>query len=130
MSLDNERRFLDLIRRAVIPAGYRPETPEDIEAMLQACGDESITDEKLQRMLKKVKGELPIGERTAHEATDLSEFAHSLTEEQRELVALHKAQGTEMPPEILALLRKFRDEARLRGKSSPADGGADGGGGA
>jgi len=35
-------------------------------------------------------------------------------------VALHKAEGKELPPEIIALLDRFRAEARARRESPPA----------
>jgi hypothetical protein len=125
MSRDFDRQLLDLVRQAVVPAGHRPESPEQVEAMLRACADATMTDEKLQRMLRKINGLLPIGERPEAEMLDSEAFEKSLTEEQRELVALHKAQGSEMPPEIRALLQRFREEAKRREPPPSSDGGTD-----
>lgn len=118
----SDRHFLELVRQAIVPPGHRPEKDADINAMLQACANSSITDEKLQRMLKKIKGELPVGKRASVDAADLAEFEKTLTEEQRELVALHKSQGTEMPSEIRMLLQQFRKQAAEEGDGQPPSG--------
>jgi len=125
MSGDSDRQFLNLVNQSVVPIGHRPEKPQEIETMLRACADAPMADDKLERMLKKIKGLLPIGERSQADAADFDAFEKTLTDGQRELVALHKAQGGEMPPEIRVLLEKFREQARLQGKQSPPAGDTD-----
>jgi hypothetical protein len=123
MSESEDRKLYELIQQALIPVGHRPKTLDQIDAMLQACAGETMPDEKLQRMLRKVRGEEPVGDR--HDPV-IAAFEQTLTEQQRELVALHKAEGTEFPPEIKALLEQFRKE--IREQQSPPSGDQHGGG--
>jgi hypothetical protein len=88
-----------------------------MEKMLRACAGGNLPEEKLERMLKKVKGEIPLGQREflSYELDSLP-----LTDAQRELAALHRAQGKELPPEILKMLEEFR--ARVRQQEPPREG--------
>jgi hypothetical protein len=90
--------------------------------MLKACAAEAMPDEKLQRMLRKVRGEEEIGVR--HDPM-VEAFEQTLTEQQRELVVLHKSEGKDFPPEIKALLEKLREEIKKQRRAR--DGDQDGG---
>lgn len=85
-----------------------PETNEEIEGMLEACAGDELPPEQFARMLRKIRGEAEIGIR---EMDDAALVDSQLTEAQRELVALHRAEGKELPPEIQELLEKLRKEA-------------------
>lgn len=109
MSSQNADRRLDsLVFRASVPRGFRPETDAEIDAMLDALGGETLPKEKMGRMLRKIRGEEPVGVRPAPEP--LHELAR-LTSDQRELVALCRAEGREIPPEIQAILDEMRKRA-------------------
>ena len=114
-----DRELYDLIFEAMIPAGHRPETDEEIEAMLEACAGDELPQEQFNRMLRKIRGQEEIGIR---ETDDISLIESQLTEEQQELVALHRAEGKELPPEIQALLEKLRMEAKAQRNEDRGDG--------
>lgn len=48
----------ELVYKAHVPKGLRPETNEDIDAMLDAIGGDKYTDKKVQRMMQKIKGQI------------------------------------------------------------------------
>jgi hypothetical protein len=114
-----DRELYDLIYEAMIPAGHRPETDEEIEAMLEGCAGDELPQEQFNRMLRKIRGQEEIGIR---ETDDISLIESQLTEEQQELVALHRAEGKELPPEIQALLEKLRMEAKAQRNEDRGDG--------
>jgi hypothetical protein len=107
---DPDKQLRDLIARVFVPSDLCPSDPDEIEAMLDAAGGLPLSDEQIERMLKKAKGELPVGERKEEE---LAWSEDALTEEERALVALHRNQGDDLPPEIEEKLRRIREQARL-----------------
>jgi hypothetical protein len=105
---NSDRRLSKLLYNALIPRGFRPKTNDEIEAMLETIGGETISDEKRERMLQKIRGEGPIRLRTEQIINFTSE---ALTEEQKELVELCRAKGEEIPPDIQALLNEMEKRA-------------------
>jgi hypothetical protein len=113
----DDQKLYRLIREALVAPGLRPRTLADTEKMLRACAGGEQSEQKFRRMLNKVKGKLPLGQRD----TSPGELAAlPLTEAQRELVALHRAQGKELPSEVLKMLEEFR--ARVRHTDPPREG--------
>ena len=53
---NTDKKINSLIHRAIVPRGLRPESQEDIEAMLDTIGGEKLSEEKFRRMMNKVKG--------------------------------------------------------------------------
>jgi hypothetical protein len=105
-----DQRLLDLLYEATVPLGYRPESDEEIEAMLDACSDIELSEQQIARMLRRASGDMsafirPVAETVFEESM--------LSESQKELVALHRAKGTALPPEVTALLQRLRDQARM-----------------
>ena len=109
----NDKLFDKLVHRSLVPVGYRPRTDADIEAMLDAIGGEPLAEEQYERMLCKIRGEEPVGveREQIHPTSPLKE-----TEEERELAAMYRAEGEELPPEIQEKLKKLEEEA-----AKPAD---------
>ena len=93
---ENNKPIRNLIAKVVLPPDLCPSDPATIEAMLDKARGLPLSDDQVERMLKKAKGELPVGEREDEEETLGSE--ESLTEEQRELVFLCRNEGIEFPP--------------------------------
>lgn len=104
-----------LLRRALVPKGYRPTTASDIEKLLDMIDEEPITEEKKQRMLRKIDGLEPLfPERKA----PVPEVPEALTSKDRQLIALHRAQNNPLPPELEAKLKAMERRA-----SNPPDSG-------
>ena len=97
-----------IIRDALIPKGFRPTNPQDIEAMLDTIGGDEFPADKIERMLRKVRGEEPIG---VIPMQDEDIDTDALDVEKRELVAFYRAKGQEIPPEIQAKLEAMRKRA-------------------
>lgn len=106
---DQDDRFFDeLIRRAIVPRGFRPQNDQEIETMLDALGAGNMSDEKYQRMLGKVHGEIPLSWET-DEAEAVSLESESM--EARELAEMFRAKGEELPPELEKKLRELEERA-------------------
>lgn len=103
-----DRRLGKLLYNALIPRGFRPKSNDEIEAMLETIGGESLPEEKRERMLRKIRGEELIGMRTEQV---LNATPQALTEEQKELVELWRAKGEEIPTDIQALLDEMEKRA-------------------
>ena len=103
-----------IIREALVAKGFRPETPKDIEAMLDAIGGDEFSPDKIQRMLRKIRGEEPIGVTPSHDEQDQIE---AIDAKERELVAFYRAKGEAIPPEIQAKLDTMRRRAKEQGEA-------------
>jgi len=106
---DQDQRLTDLIGEALVPRGFRPQSDDEIESLLDAVGGEPLSEGEIERILAKVRGEIPIGERNPS-STELIEGV--FTESEQELVALHRTQGQELPPEIQKRLEELRKKAK------------------
>jgi len=104
----NEQKLNSLIFEAIIPKGLRPESQSDIEVMLDVTGGEKFTEDKLQRMLGKVRGEEPIGFCDWKSLDSLEK----LTERQQELVVFYRSRGRELPQEVKSKLDEIRRRAQ------------------
>jgi len=115
---DKDKKLRDIMGRAFVAPEAFGTDPAEVEAMLDAAGGVPLDDQQVERILKKAKGELPIVERKSEEPLWSEE---ALTEEEQELVALHRSQG-DLAPEILEKLKRYREKAR----SDPEGGSRDG----
>lgn len=106
---ENDKPIRDLIARVFLPPDECPADSASIEAMLDKASGRSFSDEQVERMLKKAKGELPVGERGDDDEEPWSE--DELSAEQRELVFLCRNEGTDLPPEIEEKLERLREQA-------------------
>lgn len=104
-----DHRFDQLVRLSLIPKGHRPRTDAEIEQLLGLIDAPAISDDKLQRMLRKINGEEPVFVQDA--APDTQAGVQELTAVEREMVALHRAEGKELPPELAAKLRAMEERA-------------------
>jgi hypothetical protein len=117
-SSDPDKRLRDLIAKAFVPPDVCETDAKAIEAMLDAANAEPFTDEQVERILKKAKGELPIGK-----DDDEPEGKNvKLTEEEESLVALHRGECGKLHEEILEKLRRFRETARRESKEENGSG--------
>ena len=105
---DSNRRLSEILNDALIPPGFRPKSNTAIEAMLETIGSEPLSSNKLTRMLRKIEGKEPIGNRTQQEV-DISPGV--LNETQQELLMLYRSKGRAIPPEIKAMLDEMRKRA-------------------
>lgn len=104
----NDRVFDGLVRRAIVPKGFRPRTDAEIEAMLDGLGQDEMPEEKMHRMLGKIRGQIAMGwER--NEASPLDRKCDS--EEAREMAEMFRAKGEELPPDLEKKLREMEKRA-------------------
>ena len=104
-----------LISDACIPRGLRPESNEDIDAMLDAIGGEKHTDDKLQRMMHKIKGEIHIHP----DRNDTSENGHiEATERENELMAMYRDGDNNISPDSQEKLDDMTKRARNENKDA------------
>ncbi len=108
---EQDKHVRDLIKKVYLPPELSPSDPDKIEAMLDAAGGQHLTDEEVERMLKKARGEIPVGEPREKEEYSVSP-EEGLTEQERELVALHRNEEGELSPEIKEKLRLLREKAK------------------
>jgi hypothetical protein len=100
-----------LVYKAHVPKGLRPETNEDIDAMLDAIGGDKYTDEKVQRMMRKIKGQIPL-----HSETENMEDSsyEEMTEQENELLAMHRDGSEEISTDSQKILDEMRKRARIK----------------
>lgn len=102
-------RFDRLINAALVPKGHRPTAPKDIDQMLDLIAVPDISDQKLKRMLRKINGEeLTFVEQDPEIPRTETD---ALTGIERELVALYRSQGKDLPPEIAEKLKAMEEKA-------------------
>jgi hypothetical protein len=94
---DQDQRLTDLIAEALIPRGFRPQSDNEIEALLDAMDSEPLNEEEIKHILAKARGKVPIGER---KVASIEQIEYAFSESEKELVALYRSQGKELPPEI------------------------------
>ena len=103
-----EELFDGLVQRSLIPRGFRPETDEEIEAMLEGLGGGEVSQDKLQRMLGKIQGSTPMAWEVVAEESDSWQ---SDTAEAKELAEMYRAKGEKLPSELEAKLREMEEKA-------------------
>ena len=119
MSEYTDAELNELVFKAIVPKGLRPETSEEIDAMLDAIGGETPSEETVQRMLRKIRGEEPLGEPQESVGLDSSDAAAvdmSATE-----LALFRNRDDDIPPEVEQLLKDMEDEAMKDGEDGEDD---------
>lgn len=111
---EHDRPIQDLIAKVFLSPDICSSDPVDIEAMLDAANGDPLDDEQVNRILKKAMGDLPIGR---HEE-EPGWCEHVPSEQERELVALHRNEGDELPPDIAEKLQQLREKAKAEGEES------------
>lgn len=114
---DPDTQLRKLIAKAMLPPDLCASDPEGIEAMLDAAKGDPLPEDRIERILKKARGELPVGEREDSEPVWTGDV---LSDEEEALLALHKNEGEELPPEIKEKLRRLREIARSTPKEGEA----------
>jgi len=103
-----DKPIRDLVAKHFLPPDLCPAAPAAIEAMLDAARGKLLSTEQLERMLKKARGELPVGEREE----DNQDGAKEEVSEEEELLALHRNESGKLPPDIEEKLRQLREQAK------------------
>jgi hypothetical protein len=109
----------ELVFKAIVPKGLRPETPEEIDAMLDALGGEMQSEDDVQRMLRKIRGEEPLGDPTAER--DLDCHGDATAELSDAELALYRNRNEDVPPEVDQMLQDMEDEALKDGEEDEDD---------
>ena len=105
-SSDSQRDAL--LRRALIPKGYRPTKLEDVEKMLDAIGDQPVGESKLQRMLRKVSGQEPM---FLEHTSPAPKTPDQLTAKEQEVYALCRSKNKPLPPDLAAKVNALERKA-------------------
>lgn len=97
-----------LLRRALVPKGYRPTKGSDIDRLLDAMGTAPMDQETKERMLRKINGtEATFPDRSSSPSV----LASELTETEKELVAMYRARNKELPPDLAAKVKAMEARA-------------------
>jgi hypothetical protein len=115
---EHDKPVRELIARLYLPPDVCPSDPKDIEALLESFAGKPLSEDQVERMLKKARGELPVGDREGEEPQWSEE---ALSEQERELVALHKNESGRLPPEIEEKLRRLREKAKAKAREKEED---------
>lgn len=105
---DEDRMFDKLVRRSLVPRGFRPESDEDIEAMFDAFGESELSESKRKRMLRKIRGEEPL---VWEQEQDSPSVRIESAADVREMVEMFRSKGEELPPELEERLRELEQQA-------------------
>lgn len=108
-----------LLRRALVPKGFRPAKIADIEKMLDVIDDEPISEEKVQRMLRKVNGQEPI---FPERQTQTREMPTELNESERALCAMYRSRNKPLPPDLAAKIKAMEERAQKRNEQDSDQG--------
>jgi hypothetical protein len=105
---DEDKMFDKLVRRSLVPKGYRPDSDQDIEAMFDALGGAELSESKHGRMLRKIRGEEPMiwDQEQDSPPVDIESAA-----DVREMVEMFRSKGEEVPPELEEKLRELEQQA-------------------
>ena len=112
-------RLRKLLSKALVPPGYRPKNNEEVEALLDIIGGEPLDGDKFARMMGKIQGREPIGHQPEQEQKPFD--TQNLSEQQQELLALYRAKGKDIPPEIEKVLEDMRRRAVERPEQINSD---------
>ncbi len=104
----NQKQINKLIYNASVPKGLRPDSIEDIDAMLDAIGGQKYSDDKFQRMLQKIKGEIPL-HKDSYKHTE--NFCNEITEHESELMAMYRDGSEDISPDSQKKLDEMRNRA-------------------
>ena len=98
-----------LIRRAMVPKGFRPKTTEELDRALDALGHVDISEERVGEIVAKILKEEPPN---FSERMDRIGQHDELTQSSDELVELFRAEG-DISSEIEERLRELERQAEL-----------------
>jgi hypothetical protein len=112
----------DLVFKAIVPKGLRPETPEETDALLDVVGGEKLPEDAIRRMLRKIRGEEPLG-RPPQASGTYSQEAEAASLSDAELAHYRNRKG-DIPPEVKQLLEDMEDEALQDGEDDGNESGS------
>lgn len=101
-------RLEDLIRQSMVPKGHRPATDADIEKMLDAMGNETMSDAKKDRMLRKIRGHEPV---FPIDPAATPAVSSELSPEEQEVYALCRSKNKPLPPDLAEKVRTLEEKA-------------------
>jgi hypothetical protein len=107
----SDELFNGLIRRAIVPRGFRPVNDEEVESMLEGMQGEEMPTDKYQRMLAKIEGGKPLAWESEDQDESLGEW-DSESKEASEFASLFCSEGDEdLSPEMKEKLAEFEKRA-------------------
>ncbi|WP_417379094.1 hypothetical protein [Gimesia sp.] len=121
---DKEKMFDKLVRRSLVPKGFRPESDEGIEEMLDALGKCELSESKSNQMLRKIRGQEPMIWDREEGSTPVQH--DDSTTDLREMVEMFRSKGDDVPPELQKKLRELEQQAAEEADEDNGEGGNDG----
>lgn len=106
---DKEKMFDKLVRRSLVPKGFRPESDEGIEEMLDALGKCELSESKSNQMLRKIRGQEPMIWDREEGSTPVQH--DDSTTNLREMVEMFRSKGDDVPPELQKKLLELEQQA-------------------
>lgn len=97
-----------IIRRAIVPKGFRPRSDQELHKALDALGDVEISTDKARDMLEKIRSDRPF---LIPVNDDSNDGDLSLSESAEELVEMFRAEGEDIPPEVAERIRELEQLA-------------------
>ena len=119
MTSDRQEKLINgLLRRALVPKGFRARNQEEEDAMLQALGHVEIEPEQQKRMLEKIRGLRPYDcEEPPEPVIDAK------MEVDQKLAAMFRNEGEDLPREISDRLKQLETDADQESEDDPEDDG-------
>lgn len=105
----NSKNMNDYLHRMLVPPGFRPQSDEDIEKVLDAFDEGPLNSEIVERVLGKSKSEI-------RRCYDSANFDTTSTDqdgaESEELLALHRSEGDVESDDVKKKLEAYRQHAK------------------
>jgi hypothetical protein len=108
-----DRQLREMISKAVIRPGFRVESNNEIETMLDALEGDPFSDEVIDRIVRKARGDLTIGPKQS-----VSDIGSGASVQEQELLALHRSGGEDIPDDIRQKLDELRRKAQEADKDN------------
>lgn len=110
-----------LLRRALVPKGYRPTRAVDVDRLLEALSTTPMDEVTKSRMLRKVNG---LEEMFPDRSSPPPVVSSELSETEKELVAMYRAKNKDLPPDLAEKVKAMEARTAQRPTSDEESSGA------
>ena len=110
-----------LLRRALVPKGYRPTRAVDVDRLLEALSTTPMDEVTKSRMLRKVNG---LEEMFPDRSSPPPVVSSELSETEKELGAMYRAKNKDLPPDLAEKVKAMEARTAQRPTSDEESSGA------